>query len=352
MKRVLEMLDNDEALPTPSYPGFYRENEKSQDSSSDISEDSDTIESESTEHSEPEDASNPELQPSFITEYSLEDLNIITDNFSSILAGNHFQYMGSLDEQTVAVEETNIGSDILVLDHPNIINILGYCSEVEEKYFIIYEYPTNGHLADYLNGQDQTRPEHLEWGTRVKIIKGVARGISFLHHGFEGGYIIHGDLNPSKIYLDDSWKAKLCGFGSANILDEDQDFCEFSEYETLQFIPPEVATYGWHSKKSDVYNYGTILLQILVNTSVVDPAFFNKVWKQWEQDKMLELLDPKLNQCPDEEAQRYFHIALLCVQYEPEKRPSMSEVLEMLNNDDPLPPPFNPIPSSSSHATA
>ncbi|KAJ3699191.1 hypothetical protein LUZ61_002896 [Rhynchospora tenuis] len=344
MEHVLVLLRNDDSLSTPSYPGFYPENKRSLDSTSDT-ENSDTIESDSG----PEDASNPELQPLFITEYSPEDLNIITENFS-ILDENRFQYMGSLDGQTVAVEETNMGSDILALEHPNIINILAYCSEVEQKYFIIYEYPTNGHLADYLNGQDQTRPEHLEWGTRVKIIKGVARGISFLHHVFEDGYIIHGDLNPSKIYLDNSWNAKLCGFGSANVLDEDQDFFEFSEYETLQFIPPEVAAYGWYSKKSDVYNYGKILLQILVNTSVVDRAFFSKVWKKWEQDEILELLDPKLNQCPDEEAQRYFQIALLCVQYEPEKRPSMPEVLKMLNSDEPLPPPFNPIPSSS-HAT-
>ncbi|KAJ1691661.1 hypothetical protein LUZ63_015816 [Rhynchospora breviuscula] len=99
---------------------------------------------------------------------------------------------------------------------------------------------------------------------------------------------------------------------------------------------------GRISSKADVYSYGVNLLQILSGEKVFDSGknLALEAWMHWEQNNMLELLDPRLkNNCAEEKALRYFQIALLCIQSKPEMRPSMQQVSQMLNINDPLPLP-------------
>ncbi|KAJ4804312.1 cysteine-rich RECEPTOR-like kinase [Rhynchospora pubera] len=392
MELVLHMLCGDISLPTPSFPGFFQEYTKRHDPHSPIefqptensrSEDPNiyfeyqpTEQRSSSDNARPEYSRSSELQPSSVKEYSLKDLKIVTDNFYRTLWGNrnaYIKYMGLLDGQTVAVGEYSpkdacrrclltstvslerkrkyiffaeakkiIKMSILPLPtHPNILNMLGYCSEVEEKVFIMYSYPENGLLSDYLFNRDLITPQESEWRTRVKIINGVANGISYLHHGLQEQYIIHRDLEPSNIFLDDSWNAKLKWVPFSTVVPMDEEsFIAYRLIRTPGYTAPEALIYGRLSRKSDVYSYGMILLEILSRIRAVDiwKSYLElKDWMYWDSNKMLELLDPHLqNQCPEEEALRYIQIALLCIQDEPEMRPSMQQVLDMLNSDDSL----------------
>ncbi|KAJ4782727.1 cysteine-rich RECEPTOR-like kinase [Rhynchospora pubera] len=387
MEHVLQMLRNNNIdLPTPYFPGFFQEYARPPDSRGhmeiqsieyDRPEDSNT----SVEYQPTEiffkDARTSGLQPSSVKEYSLEDLEIGTDNFSYKIGDQYdiINYKGLLDGQTVilvkyshqddcrlflsgptavSIERKrkfkifNIKKRIIKRNflpfprHPNMVNILGYCSEVEDKVFVIYDYPKNGNLYDYLFGRDLIRSQQSEWRTRVKIIKGLANGISCLHHGFQENYLIHRNLTPSNIFLDDYWNAKL--IYEPKSLDDD---IISTSCVAFGYIAPETMT-GRIGRKADVYSYGVNLLQILSGKVAVDCSagcsddkFLVVVARMhWKQNNMLELLDPRLkNNCPEEEALRYFQIALLCIQYEPEMRPSMQQVSQMLNSDDPLPFP-------------
>ncbi|KAJ4814751.1 cysteine-rich RECEPTOR-like kinase [Rhynchospora pubera] len=374
MKLVLQMLHNNIDLPTPSFPGFFQECENPQDLSS-------PSEFEPAKHARPEDASSSdhrraehasssdqhqppeyarpgysssydELSPSVPKEYSLEDLKIITDNFSCVLFDiDCIKYKGLLNRRTVAVEEyshyrylqnlvvttvskkkkfiffgtekTNIKRHILQLRHPNIINILGYCLEVKGKLFIIYKYPKNGDLQHYLY-DSVFSPEYSEEISDLSWISQSTTNLACV-----------------------SWDAKLCGLSLAIVLDENQEHLNIiPSQEQRRILAPEAANLGVHTVKSDVYNYGAILLQILVNTEGYFHNLIITVYKHWlkkNNKKIMELMDPRLeNKYPEAEALRYIQISLLCIQYIPDMRPSMQQVVEMLDNNDPLPYPTSP----------
>ncbi|KAJ4797556.1 cysteine-rich RECEPTOR-like kinase [Rhynchospora pubera] len=187
-----------------------------------------------------------------------------------------------------------------------------------------------------------------EWSTLDRIIKGIANGISYLHHGLEEKYLIHGNLNPSTIWLDDSWNAQLSSFSLTRVLDVNESFFKLSSpCGALGYTAPEIYSYLRITTKSDVYSYGITLLRILVDEEsgcyFTDFNTIFKVWNKWQQNKILELLDQRIHSCHPKEALCFFQIALLCIQGDPDKRPNMQEVVKMLTSLDDLPVPTPPV---------
>ncbi|TVT99253.1 hypothetical protein EJB05_55380 [Eragrostis curvula] len=240
------------------------------------------------------------------------------------------------------------------LQHKNIIKLLGHYAGQGER-ILVYEYMPNGSLDKFIF---DVRPgASIDWMSRFHIMEGIAQGLLYLH--VHEQCIVHKDLKPSNILLDSDMNAKISDFGIATMLRPEfyHDTCISG---TFGYMAPEYLREGILSPKVDVYAYGVILLEVISAKKSSVPWFqgdkyvtltghvskylyFFHAWHLWATMRLSELLDPLLcNGQPISDITRCIQIALLCVQKYPADRPSMSEVLLMLDNRMTIPSPKLP----------
>ncbi|ONI12983.1 hypothetical protein PRUPE_4G195600 [Prunus persica] len=312
---------------------------------------------------------NNEREPEEDLELPLFDLPTVasaTDNFSSNnkLGEGGFGpvYRGTLlDGQEIAVKRLSRSSGqglnefknevilIAKLQHRNLVKLLGFCVQGEEK-MLIYEYMPNRSLDSFIF--DSVRGELLlDWPKRFHIICGVARGLLYLHQDSRLR-IIHRDLKASNVLLDNEMNPKISDFGLARtLIGGDQSGGNTNRVVgTYGYMAPEYAIDGLFSVKSDVFSFGILVLEVISgrkNKGFYHPNHSHNLighaWRMWIQGRPLELIDTCLeSSCTLSEVLRCVHISLLCVQHHPEDRPSMASVVIMLGSEIALAQPKQP----------
>ncbi|XP_061984505.1 probable LRR receptor-like serine/threonine-protein kinase RFK1 isoform X2 [Populus nigra] len=285
--------------------------------------------------------------------FSLKQIRAATNDFdaSNKIGEGGFGpvYKGQLPDGTViAVKQLSSKSRqgnreflnemgmISCLQHPNLVKLHGCCIE-SDQLLLVYEYMENNSLARALFRHENNQL-NLDWPTRLKICIGIARGLAFLHEESRLK-IVHRDIKATNVLLDGNLNPKISDFGLARLDEEEKSHISTRVAGTIGYMAPEYALWGYLTDKADVYSFGVVALEIISgkNTNNYMPSNSSCVCLlDWachlqQSGSFIELVDETLgSEVNIEEAETMVKVALLCTNASPTLRPTMSEVVSML----------------------
>ncbi|CAH8385657.1 unnamed protein product [Eruca vesicaria subsp. sativa] len=283
--------------------------------------------------------------------FSYEELEEATANFSRELGDGGFGtvYYGILkDGRAVAVkrlferslkrvEQFKNEIDILKsLKHPNLVILYGCTTRHSRELLLVYEYISNGTLADHLHG-DQAQSRPICWPARLNIAIQTASALSFLH----ASGIIHRDVKTTNILLDSNYQVKVADFGLSRLFPTNQTHISTAPQGTPGYVDPEYYQCYRLNEKSDVYSFGVVLSELISSKEAVDISrhrhdinLANMAISKIQNDAVDELVDLTLGFARDPAVKRMMmsvaELAFRCLQQEREVRPSMDEIVEVL----------------------
>lgn len=295
--------------------------------------------------------SNDEIPQPDSLQYDLESIRVATNNFSDAnklgQGGFGFVYKGTLSNgQEIAVKrlaknsgqgDLQFKNEVVLmakLQHRNLVRLLGFCLEGEER-LLIYEFVSKRSLDLFIF--DEIRREQLDWRKRYNIIEGISRGLLYLHEDSRHR-IIHRDLKASNILVDAEMNAKISDFGIARLFTADQTQGDTSKVVgTYGYMSPEYLKHGNFSVKSDVFSFGVVLLEIVsgrknscFTNGETTEDLLSYAWRNWREGTALNIVDPLLLAVSQYEIMRCIHVALSCVQENVSERPTMATVIVSL----------------------
>ncbi|PRQ24795.1 putative protein kinase RLK-Pelle-SD-2b family [Rosa chinensis] len=226
--------------------------------------------------------------------------------------------------------------------HKNLVKLLGYCHDGTNR-LLVYEYMTNGSLANFLFKSYGGRPT---WEDRVSIALNVAQGILYLHEECET-QIIHCDIKPENILMTEQKCAKLADFGLANLFKADQSRTYTGFRGTRGYVAPEWHRFMSITVKADVYSFGIVLLEIIccrrVSTMAIpkDQATLENWMYHCLEANELDKLVKDDDGIDTNKFREMVKLGLCCIQEDPSLRPSMKKVVLMLEGILEIPSPPN-----------
>lgn len=221
------------------------------------------------------------------------------------------------------------------IHHVNVVRLIGFCVEGSKR-ALVYDFMPNGSLDKHIFSGDETNS--LSCKKMFEISLGVARGIEYLHRGCEM-QILHFDIKPHNILLDDNFVPKVSDFGLARLCPLDNNVVSLTAARgTLGYIAPELfyKNIGGVSYKADVYSFGMLLMEMASRRKNLNSAAENSSqvhFPSWVSNQFSEDRDIDLGDVTEEESKlikKMMVAALWCIQFKPSDRPSMSKVVEML----------------------
>ncbi|XP_077225381.1 putative serine/threonine-protein kinase isoform X2 [Tasmannia lanceolata] len=295
--------------------------------------------------------------PSFqnVLQYSYKELKTATEGFRSSnkigVGGFGSVYKGRLlggnivAIKVLSAESTQGEREFLAeissmsnIKHENLLMLRGCCVDGPNR-ALIFDYMENNSLAQTLLGKEHDGTK-FSWNVRCSISLGIARGLAYLHEEIKP-HIVHRDIKASNVLLDWDLTPKISDFGLAKLFPDNITHISTRVSGTIGYLAPEYAISGQLTRKSDIYSFGVLLLEIISRRYVMDfdlelekQYLVAQAWELYKANKLLQMVDPILEgQFPDEEGLRFLKVALLCVQETPRLRPKMSIALKMLSNE-------------------
>ncbi|KAL6840322.1 hypothetical protein ACP4OV_030132 [Aristida adscensionis] len=289
--------------------------------------------------------------------FKYTDLQFLTRKFSERLGAGSFGSVFKgvlLDNTTVAVkklegfhqgdkqfraEVSTIGN----IHHINLIRLLGFCSEGSKR-LLVYEYMPNGSLDQYLFASSSMS---LNWKTRHQIAVGIAKGLAYLHEECRD-CIIHCDIKPQNILLDASFVPKVADFGLAKLLGRDFSRVLTSMRGTVGYLAPEWISGEAITTKADVFSYGMLLFEIISGKRNLEDIETSKetffpvlVARKLLEGEVHTLIRSELIDGVNiGEFERACKVACWCIQDNESSRPTMGEIVKILEGlvDVEMPP--------------
>ncbi|KAL8144683.1 hypothetical protein AgCh_003033 [Apium graveolens] len=306
-------------------------------------------------------------------------LKKLTNSFKDQLGKGGFGdvYRGTLaDGRVVAVkvlkptngngeEFINEVASIGRTSHVNVVNLLGFCYEGKRR-ALIYEFMPNGSLEKFIYGKTPSlEGQHLGCEKLYSIAVGIARGLEYLHRGCNTR-ILHFDIKPHNILLDENFRPKISDFGLAKLYTTEESIISsmLQARGTIGYIAPELTnrSFGQVSHKSDIYSYGMMILEMVggrkninVCADHISEIYYPRwLYKRIQSDDVLNLAN-EISVEENETIRKMVIVGLWCIQVYPTQRPAISKVIEMLEGQTaaleiPPQPYLCSVPNSSSNS--
>lgn len=290
-----------------------------------------------------------ESLPGLPTRFSYKELNKATERFSRRLGSGGFGsvYEGKLaDGSRVAVKrlegarqglkefhaEVNaLGS----INHLNLVRLRGFCTQ-RSQCLLVYDHVIHGSLDTWLFSASK----FLDWPRRYNVALDTSKGLAFLHEESRE-CIVHLDIKPQNILLDENFVAKLSDFGLSKLIDRGDSDVVTNMRGTPGYVAPEWLLQAAVTSKSDVYSFGMVLLELVSGRRNLDMSR-NTFWyfPAWavvmvEEGKMMDIVDERLVDGGMtgnvwKEVERVIKVAMWCIQEDPNIRPCMTTVVRIL----------------------
>ncbi|OVA01984.1 Protein kinase domain [Macleaya cordata] len=300
-------------------------------------------------------------------QFSYKELQRSTKGFKEKLGSGGFGsvYRGILANRTVVAVKQLEGIEqgekqfrmevatISSTHHLNLMRLVGFCSEGRHR-LLVYEFMKNGSLDNFLFMVEETSGKLLNWETRFNIALGTAKGITYLHEECRD-CIVHCDIKPENILLDENYNAKVSDFGLSKLINpKDHRYRTLTSVRgTRGYLAPEWVANLPVTSKSDVYSYGMVLLEIVsgrrnfeVSEETGRKKFSTWAYEEFERGNVFSIVDKKLaeHEVDMEQVMRAVQVSFWCIQEQPSQRPKMGKVVQMLEGITAIEKP--PVPKA------
>lgn len=219
------------------------------------------------------------------------------------------------------------------LKHRSLVGLRGWCKREKGSFMLVYDYMENGSLDKWVFECDDSKMLSCE--DRIRILKDVASAVLYLHEGWEAK-VLHRDIKASNVLLDKDMNGRLGDFGLARMHDHGQVPNTTRVVGTVGYLAPEVIRSGRASAQTDVFGFGVLILEVMCGRRPIEegrPPLEEWAWQFMVKGQLLNALDERLRArggFDEEEVEKVLHLGLLCAYPDPSARPSMRQVVKVL----------------------